>query len=142
MDLHNPNKVANLVTNKTTSMEFILSINAPHLDREALAELLGDNPQIFKEPREFLFISDDGHDVYAGDAWFELLIQDYKELESGDWRQTDEYHEAANEFVERYVEEEAFDQAILRHTKVFSIIDVMNAMGEDGNIDADALLQL
>lgn len=123
-------------------MEFILSINAPHLDREALADLLEDNPQIFKEPRKLLFISDDGRDVFEGDTWFEVLNQDFKGHQSGDWKQVDEYHEEANEFVDRYVEEEALQEAILRYAKVFSIVDVMNSMREDGSIDAEVLLQV
>jgi len=123
-------------------MKFILSIEAPHLNVEALDELLESNPQLFEEPREFLFISDDGKDVFKGDTWFEVLNQDYKHLTSGDWKETSEYYEEANEFVERYVNEEAFEAAMLKYSKVFSITDVMNAMKDDGSIDIDVLLGL
>lgn len=124
--------------------QVVVVVEANHVNKSELAEVLKANPQIFKEPKPFLFVSEEGEDVHEGDNWLDVYIEDQENVSAGTIAKGNIHSFVPNaKGVLRFVDVGAAEHCALTHTKIFSINDVVASLNPNtGQIDYRELMSL
>lgn len=117
-------------------------VEADHVNPEALAEVLNANPQVFEEPRPFLFVSEEGDDVREGDDWLDVYIEDRGNVSAGTIKKGNVHSFTPNaKGVLRFTTPGAAQHCALSHKRLFSINDlIVNMDPSNGMIHYNDLL--
>lgn len=103
-----------------------MSIESDFVNTDELFKVLQENPQVFEPTKKFLFVSEEGDDIFDNDDWYTVYTTEIDGYEAGTIALGDiEAYDPKLKNVLRFSEVENAQHASVMYKKEFSISDLL-----------------